>query len=244
MKTSIIVQARMTSTRLPGKVLMDVAGHPMLGQQIRRLKSCKLADEIIIATTVNAADDPIVHLADVEGVRWYRGSEQDVLSRYLGAARESRCSVVVRVTSDCPLIDSEETDKVISELIAHPSECDYAANVLDRKLPRGLDTEAMFIDTLERISRLATSLPAREHVTYLLHHERPELFLTRSVTHAIDNSDLRWTVDECSDLELIRRLYEELGLSDNHVPYPAIVEHVRSHPELQRINHHVAQKVI
>lgn len=242
MKTAIIVQARMTSTRLPGKVLMDVAGHPLLSQQIRRLKSIKLAEEIVIATTVNGDDDPIVRLADAEGVRWYRGSEQDVLSRYLGAARESNCAVVVRVTSDCPLIDPEETEKVIAELIAHPSTCDYAANVLERTLPRGLDSEAMYIDTLERIGRLATSPSAREHVTYYLHRERPDLFVTRSVTHPVDNSDLRWTVDEWADLELIRRLYERLGLGEAQVPYLDIIKFVRNNPELQRINHHVAQK--
>src|SRR6266849_2137746 len=112
----IIVQARMTSTRLPGKVLMNLAGRPMLAQQIRRLKRCREADEIVIATTTNASDDPIITVAEREGVRWFRGSEHDVLSRYVGAAHEARAEVVARITADCPLIDPEQTDAVITAI--------------------------------------------------------------------------------------------------------------------------------
>src|SRR5438045_4192115 len=125
MKRVIIVQARMTSTRLPGKILMDIAGKPMLAQQIRRLKHCRCVDDIVIATTTNATDDPVVALAETEGVGWFRGSESDVLSRYMGAAREANANIIVRVTSDCPLIDPELTDQVITALEAYSTECDY-----------------------------------------------------------------------------------------------------------------------
>lgn len=244
MKRVIIVQARMTSTRLPGKVLMDLAGRPMLVQQLRRLKGCRLADEIIVATTTNSIDDQVVSVAEAEGVRWYRGSEFDVLSRYLGAARESRAEVIIRVTSDCPLIDSEITDLVIQELEGHAAECDFAANVIERTFPRGLDTEALFLDTLERIGRLGTSEPAREHVTYFLHYERPDLFSKRSVTDQVNNSDLRWTVDTQEDMELVREIYVELDLDQRHMTYRSIVEHLRSHPHLLAINGHVMQKSV
>src|SRR4051812_43806198 len=110
MQRVVIVQARMTSTRLPGKVLMDLAGRPMLERQLERLERCARAVEIVLAVTTNVADDPLVDLARRRGVRFYRGSEQDVLSRYAGAARESAADLVARVTSDCPLIDPDETD--------------------------------------------------------------------------------------------------------------------------------------
>src|SRR5262249_34216934 len=121
MKRVIIVQARMTSTRLPGKVLMDLAGRPMLAQQLNRIKHCTAVDEIVVATTTNSTDEPIVELARQEGVAWFQGSEHDVLARFVGAARQTQADVVVRVTADCPLIDPHIIDTVIHELVSHPS---------------------------------------------------------------------------------------------------------------------------
>lgn len=242
MKRVIIVQARMTSTRLPGKVLMDLVGRPMLVQQLRRLKRCRLMDELVVATTVNAADDPIVQVARAEGVRRYRGSEQDVLSRYVEAAREAQAEVVVRVTADCPLIDPDVIDRVIQALLDGPGTCDYTSNVIERTYPRGLDTEAMFRDTLERLDRLARSPSAREHVTIFLLQEHPELFLTHSVRDAEDNADLRWTVDAEEDLAMVRRLYEELTIGERAVSYREVLAHVRAHPALAAMNAAVAQK--
>lgn len=231
MKRVIIVQARMTSTRLPGKVLMDLAGQPMLVQQLRRLKRCLLADEIVVATTTNGADDPVVTLADAEGVRWFRGSEHDVLSRYVGAARESNADVIVRITADCPLIDPGVTDRVIQELQSNYTVCDYASNVIRRTFPRGLDTEAFFRDTLERTHRLAQSAAAREHVTYFIYRERPDLFLHRSVIDTEDNSGLHWTVDTSQDMDMVRRMYDTLKLSEVFMSYPDIINYLRVHPD-------------
>jgi spore coat polysaccharide biosynthesis protein SpsF len=239
MRRVVVVQARMTSTRLPGKVLMDLAGRPMLERELERLADCRRADEIALAVTTNRDDDPLVALADRLGLRWHRGSEHDVLERYLGAAREADADVLVRVTSDCPLIDAGEVDAVIAALDA---QTDYAANVLERDLPRGLDTEVLWRDTLERTARMATSTPAREHVTWFIHSERPDLFLTRAVRRPYDAADLRWTVDTPEDLELARRLYAELDLARTRRPFPEILAHVRAHPELVAINAHVEQK--
>jgi spore coat polysaccharide biosynthesis protein SpsF len=236
MKRVIIVQARITSTRLPGKVLMDVAGKPMLVQQIGRLKQCVLADEIVIATTTNSADNPLVDLARQEGVGWFRGDEHDVLSRFVGAARQTRADVIVRVTADCPLIDPQVSDQVIGELLTHTSECDYASNVLQRTYPRGLDVEAFFLDTLLRMNRLAQFSQAREHVTVFLRSERPELFLCRSVEDEENNADLRWTVDNAADLDLVRTLYHTLDLAVHPLSYHEVVAHVRNHPELAAMN--------
>jgi spore coat polysaccharide biosynthesis protein SpsF len=241
MRTVVVVQARMTSTRLPGKVLMDLAGRPLLARQVDRLRACPDVDDIVIATTTNATDDALVALAEAAGVRWFRGSEDDVLSRYAGAAREAGADVVVRVTSDCPLIDPDELSAVI---VALTPEYDYAANILERRLPRGLDAEALWRDTLERTARLATSTPAREHVTWFCHTERPDLFLLRSVVRPFDAADLRWTVDTPEDLALVRRIFDALGLAEAPRPFSEILAHVRAHPELAAINAHVEQKRI
>jgi len=235
----VIVQARMTSTRLPGKVLMDLAGKPMLERQLERLARCERADEIMLATTTNATDDPLAELAARLDLRCHRGSEHDVLDRYAGAARAAAAGVVVRVTSDCPLIDPAETDLVIEALTP---KVDYAANVIERDLPRGLDVEALWRDTLERVDRMATSAPAREHVTYFIHSERPDLFACSAVRRPFDAADLRWTVDAPEDLELVRRLYDELGLAERPLPLADVIAHVRAHPELAALNAGVAQK--
>ncbi|HAM34787.1 MAG TPA: hypothetical protein DEB40_00925 [Elusimicrobia bacterium] len=242
MKRVIIVQARMTSTRLPGKVLMDLAGRPMLAQQLRRLRDCRRADALVVATTTNSSDDPVADIARAEGAQAFRGSETDVLSRYALAAREACADIVVRVTSDCPLIDSEQTDRVIQALEDSAGTCDYASNILPRTFPRGLDAEAFTREALERMNSLASSAPAREHVTYFLLKERPELFKTCSVVDAQDNSDLRWTVDTPEDLAMVRRIYLELGLDRKILPYREVLAYARAHPELSALNAGVPQK--
>jgi spore coat polysaccharide biosynthesis protein SpsF len=241
-RSVLIIQARLTSTRLPGKVLMDLGGRPMLERQVHRLQRCAEIDEIVIAVTTNPGDQPLVDLASRMGVRWYRGSEHDVLARYVGAAHEARADLIVRVTSDCPLIDAAETDVVVSALRQRRSVCDYASNHLERHLPRGLDAEALWADVLERIDRLATSAPSREHVTWFCYAERPDLFELHSVRRPFDADDLRWTVDTADDLTMVRRLYEDLGLGEREVSVAEIIAHVREHPELASINAHVRQK--
>lgn len=241
MRRVVIVQARMTSTRLPGKVLMDVVGRPLLERQIERLRRCRRTDEIVLATTGNPTDDPLADLAARLDLRCHRGSEHDVLGRYAGAARAASADLVVRVTADCPLIDPDETDVVIAALEQRPG-CDYAANVLERDLPRGLDVEALWRDTLERLDRMATSAPAREHVTYFCHTERPDLFALHAVRRPFDAADLRWTVDTPEDLSVVRALYEQLGLAERPLPLADVIAHVRAHPELAVLNAGVAQK--
>src|SRR4051794_6292360 len=227
MRRVVIVQARMTSTRLPGKVLADLAGKPMLERQLERLARCRHADEVVLATTTNADDDPIVALAERLGVGVHRGSEHDVLRRYAEAAEKFGADVIVRVTSDCPLIDPELTDAVIEAL---GSDADYASNALEPGLPRGLDTEALWRDALERSDRMATSVPAREHVTWHIHTEHPARFVLRSVPPPFAASDLRWTVDTPEDLALVRRVYNELGLAENHLGAGEVIAWMREHP--------------
>ncbi len=236
MRRVLILQARTGSSRLPGKILLDVAGRPMLAQQLRRLLRCRSLDEIVVATSLRNRDDFVVALARAEGVRWFRGDENDVLGRFLGAAREARADLIVRSTADCPLIDPEVADRVVETLStsagAGAGVGDYAANVLRRTFPRGLDTEALFRDVLERVARLARAPADREHVTLYLRRTRPDLFLLHSVEDAEDNSDLRWTVDTEADLAFVRAAYEACGLADEVVPYRRILAWVRSHPSL------------
>lgn len=240
MKRVCVVQARMGSTRLPGKVLRDLVGRPMLARQLERLATCRSLDEIVIATSTDSADDPIARMASGMGIDVVRGSNDDVLARVVQAARETRADVVVRVTADCPLIDPSITDRVVDELTTHQESCDYASNVVRRTYPRGLDVEALFVDTLQRLDRLAQTAEEREHVTITIRSGQPGIFLVRSVEDAADNSDLRWTVDEQRDFMLVHRLYEELDLGRVIAPYPEILQYVRDHPELVRLNQDVA----
>jgi spore coat polysaccharide biosynthesis protein SpsF len=235
MNVVAIIQARMNSTRLPGKVLLPLAGRPMLGCQIERMRRSTV-NEIVIATTTSSSDDGVVELARQERVGCFRGSEADVLSRYVGAARQYRADVVVRVTADCPLLDGEVLDRVVRDLLDNVSTCDYAANLLDRTYPRGLDVEAFFFDTLLRIDRLALSQASREHVTIVPRSERPERFLIRSVRDSEDNSDLRWTVDTREDFDAVRGLYDALNLAAEPVPYRRILQFVRTHPQYCRLD--------
>ncbi|MFT4034763.1 MAG: glycosyltransferase family protein [Patulibacter sp.] len=242
MRRVVIVQARMTSTRLPGKVLMELAGKPMLERQIERLRACQAVDEIAIATTDGPADDAIAALARRLDLPAIRGSEHDVLARYAQAAAATDADLVVRITSDCPLIDPGRVDAVIDALAQRRDRCDYASNTLERHLPRGLDCEALWRDVLERVDRIATSAPAREHVTWHIYAERPELFLLHAVRGGELGAELRWTVDTDADLALIRKLYDELGLADRIAPADEIVAYVRARPELAAINTHITQK--
>lgn len=224
MRRVIIVQARMGSSRLPGKVLADIDGRPMLAQQLRRLQECRSADDIVVATSTEPHDDPIVAVAEQAGARWFRGDEHDVLARYRAAAHEARADVVARITADCPLIDPGLTDQVIER--ASEGACDYASNVLRRTFPKGLDAEAFPADVLVRVSRLAVTKAAREHVTWFIYQERPELFLLSSVEDTRDHSHLRWTVDTPEDLEYVRQIYRRLGLSDRVLHYADMLQQV------------------
>ncbi len=237
-RVAAIVQARLGSSRLPGKVLADLAGDTMLARVVQRLRAARLVDQVVIATTNASNDDAIGVEADRRGVACFRGSEHDVLARYVGAARECGADTVVRITSDCPLIDPDVVDRVIGALTRSR---DYASNTHVRTYPRGLDVEAFHAGTLERIARLATSEAAHEHVTAFV-MERPALFSIRHVVAQSDDSDLRWTVDTPEDLALVRTLYERFELADRHVPYRALVAAIRANPALAAVNAHVVQK--
>jgi spore coat polysaccharide biosynthesis protein SpsF len=241
MKTVIIVQARMTSTRLPGKVLKKVLDKPLLEYQIERLRRVKLADEIVIATTANDTDQPILELCDRLSIPYYQGSEEDVLARYHEAAKMHQANVVVRVTSDCPLIDPEVIDKVIKFYIDHQTKYDYVSSSLEGSYPRGMDTEVFSFSTLHQAFLKATAQPDREHVTSFI-HKQPERYRLSQVAYSENQSYYRWTVDTPEDFELIQRIIEALYPQIPQFTLEDCLSLLKKHPDWSLLNAHIEQK--
>lgn len=208
MKKVAIIQARMSSKRLPGKVLMDLEGSPVLTHVINRATASATFDAVIVATSDDPSDDPIEERCERDGVLCFRGSLEDVLGRFAAAARAYDADVIGRLTADCPLLDPRVIKTVVESF--DPTAYDYASNVITRTYPKGLDTEVFSRSALERANREATSTEDREHVTrYFYTH--PELFRLRNVSQATDRSSLRWTLDTPEDWENIRSIYTRLG---------------------------------
>lgn len=231
----------MTSTRLPGKVLKEVMGKPLLEYQIERLKRVKEADEIIVATTINREDEPIVELCRKLNIPFYRGSEEDVLSRYYEAAEIHKAEIVVRVTSDCPIIDPEVVEKVIKAYKENKDQYDYVSNTIERTYPRGMDTEVFSFQVLKEAHLNAKIPEEREHVTLYI-YKRPEKFKIGSVKYIKNESHHRWTVDTEEDLRLIAEIIKELYPKNPHFTLEDCLELMRQKPELMEINRHIKQK--
>ncbi|MCS7002315.1 MAG: glycosyltransferase family protein, partial [Dehalococcoidia bacterium] len=204
-----VIQARLDSSRLPGKVLADIGGQPMLWRVVSRVQRATLLDRVIVATSQDPSDDPIAAFCAQRGVPCVRGSKTDVLDRYVQAARWAGAETIVRVTADCPLVDPAVIDRVVAEYLASGAE--YVSNVLSHTYPDGLDLEVFAMDALLRSAAVATLPAEREHVT--LHLRTSGLFTTRGVEqHQYPQArHHRWTVDEPQDLELIRAIYRRFG---------------------------------
>ncbi len=223
MKVGAVIQARTGSTRLPAKVLKKMCGKPILSHVIDRAKACKLLDEIIIATTVNPADDRVVEIAVSEGVKTFRGSETDVLARYYGAAKENGLDVIVRITSDNPLLDFEVIDRIISKLIEEKA--DYSCNNMPPSFPYGLDVECFTYAALEDAFLNAVEPREREHVTpYIREHQK---FRRVNVLNENDESKLRWTVDTQEDFDYVNQIYEALYEKNRLFTRVEIMEHLK-----------------
>ena len=229
-----IIQARMGSNRLPGKVMLDISGKPMLWHVINRVKHSKNIDNIVVATTNLTEDKQIIQLADAMGVYCYAGSENDVLDRYYQAALKYGGDVIVRVTADCPLIDPEIIDNAIEFFLTH--EFDFVGNTINPTYPDGLDTWVFSFDALKMAWEQASLSSDREHVTtYII--KNPNLFKNKSYEHNVDLSEMRWTVDEQRDLEFVREVYTELYARTNKVFYMKdVLELLDRRPELTRLN--------
>jgi spore coat polysaccharide biosynthesis protein SpsF len=242
MKVVAIIQARMGSTRLPGKVLMDLAGESMLARVVNRCSRAATLHEVAVAATTQPADEAIARLCAERGWPCFRGSEDDVLDRYERAAETCNADAVVRITSDCPLIEPAIIDRTVREFLKRRPDADYACNFLpDRTFPRGLDVEVIGRDALNRAWREDRNPAWREHATeYVLHH--PELFRIHGVTNDRDYSHQRWTVDKAEDLAFVRRIYGHFG--HDRFSWLDVLGILAEHPDWSDINADVQQKVV
>lgn len=241
MKIIAIVQTRSGSSRLPGKVLEGLAGQPMLARVVNRTRRAKTLDTVVVATTTQSADDIIVRLCKERDWPYFRGSEEDVLDRYYRAAVAFKADTIVRITSDCPLIEPEIIDRVVNEFLSYYPEAQYVTNALIRTFPRGLDVEVMSFDTLRKAWQEDDNPAWREHVTtYVCHH--PEKFKIRNIINDKDYSYMRWTVDTVEDLAFVRKIYEHF--QNDAFTWREALHLLEIHPKWLEINRHIQQKVV
>jgi spore coat polysaccharide biosynthesis protein SpsF len=218
----------MSSSRLKGKVLLDVKGRPMLSRQVERIRRAETISKIIIATSADPSDDPIEELADSEQLEVFRGSLDNVFSRFRKISKASVEPDFVRLTGDCPLTDPSVIDKVVREHLN--SEADYTSNTLIRTYPRGLDVEIFRSSALEKLEKCGLSNLELEHVT-LGFHARASLFSLQNVCDLGDNSSLRWTVDTEQDFKFVAWVYGSLLDLDPTFDSDMIYSLLARHPD-------------
>ena len=233
MKTLAVVQARMGSTRLPGKVMADVGGVPMIGRLLDRVQATQGIDDLVVATTTNREDDLLAAWLSDASIPCYRGSCNDVLDRFVQAAKGREAELIVRVTADDPLKDPEITSQLI-EIIKADRTLDYASNTLEPTWPEGLDIEVVRLSALQHAHREARLRSDREHVTTYIWN-RPKIFRLHNLSWHRNLSHWRWTVDKPADLELVRHIFSRFA-EHPLVGYEEIVEWLEQHPELVAIN--------
>ncbi len=235
-----IIQARMGSTRLPGKSLLDLAGAPLLARVIERMQHCQTLDGLVLATTDQPEDAALVDLALDMGVAVYRGSVDDVLDRFVHAARLADAALIVRITADDPFKDPAVTDHAVRLWLERPDQLDYVSNTLEPTYPEGLDIEVFTRDALERAAAEARLPSEREHVTpYIWKH--PDRFRVLNFKHDRDLSHLRWTVDYPQDLAFARAVYERLYRPGQVFLMDDILALLEREPELARLNAGIAR---
>lgn len=229
----------MGSTRLPGKVLKDLCGATVLARVVNRTRRATLLDEIVVATTVKPADEAIVQECERLSVACFRGDEADVLDRYCRAAQHFSAEVIVRITSDCPLIDPKIIDKTVRAFLEERP--DYASNTCVPTYPRGLDTEVMTLAALQLACANAIHPYQRSHVTPYI-YENPKKFRILSVMGDKDNSAHRWTVDTPEDLEFVLAVYSRFR--DDRFLLSDVLKLMEREPQLAEINRDVKQKSV
>jgi spore coat polysaccharide biosynthesis protein SpsF len=240
-----VIQARMGSERMPGKVAEPIAGLPMLAQVIARVRRARSLSQVAVATATGPADDTVAEIARQAGAPCFRGSESDVLDRFLGAARQFGADVVVRICGDCPLIAPSVIDETVARHLREGA--DYTDNCrLVKSYPRGLDVEVVSAEALAIAARDGHSPPDREHVTFYLYHSRPDRFRIATVEaeDAWHRPELRFTVDVPEDLALMRAIYDRLYHPHHYVDTLDAIELLDREPELAAINAHVEQKLV
>lgn len=233
MKVVAIIQARMGSSRLPGKMLMKLGNKPTFLHVVDRVRECKTVNEIILATTVSAMDDSLTKLAHENSTHVFRGDENDVLDRYYQAAKEVKAEVVVRITGDCPLIDPTMIDVVVQKFIEANGKYEYVSNIHPPTFPDGLDVEVFSFAALEKAWNEARLPSEREHVTPYI-WKNATLFPAFSVTNEKDYSQERWTLDTQEDLDFLQMVIQEIG--ERKLGWIEIANLIDEHPEWKNIN--------
>lgn len=237
------IEARMSASRLPGKVMFPILGKPMLERMIERVKRAKLVDQIVVATTKNRDDDAIVTLAKKLKTGWFRGSEDDVLGRVLGAAEKYRGSIIVELTGDCPLIDPAHIDEGVRLFLS--GKYDYVANDnIVQAVPRGFDVQVFSVQKLKDVDALTDDRRVHEHVS-LYFYEHPKKFRLQSFGPPIAKrrTDIRLTVDTEKDLELVRRIFRLLYPKKHDFDYQDVIDLLTKHPLMLEINRDIDQKI-
>ncbi len=237
----VILQARMTSTRLAAKVLMKICNKPVIYHVIERLKYCKKIDDVILAIPDTSENDALAEYAMKIGCHYARGSEHDVLSRYLQAAKKFDVTDIIRVTADCPLIDPVLVDFMVEYYLT--KNVDYVAIDVDKYFPRGLDAEIFSYATLQKVDKEAKQNYEREHVTpYIYGH--PELFEIKflEAEKKLTRPEIRLTVDTQEDFNLVKCIFDNLYDKDKMFYAADVIDFLDSHPELLVINKDITQK--
>jgi spore coat polysaccharide biosynthesis protein SpsF len=235
-----IVQARFGSTRLPGKIFKPLADKPMIWHVVDRLSYTKMLDKIVIATTTLFEDNQVEQFCNINNISFYKGSSNDVLSRYYQTAKNYNAEIVIRVTSDCPVIDPVIIDAMLKQFIQE-DHIDYLSNTLERTFPRGLDAEIFTFAALEKTFNEAKLDYEHEHVTPYIYNN-PELFTIKNYANETDLSSYRWTVDTSEDFRFIEEIYNSLYKKDKIFLCKDILQLIEKHPELTKINQDIKQK--
>jgi spore coat polysaccharide biosynthesis protein SpsF len=226
----------MTSERLPGKVLLEISGKPVLWHVVARLRGSKLIEKFVVATTTNVEDVPIIKLCNEMGIGAYAGSEEDVLDRYYKAAKQYGAKVIVRVTADCPLIDPQIVDRVIQYYLENKDKFDYVSTNHPTTFPDGMDTEVFSFEALEKAWKKARKQYQREHVTPYI-WDQPEKFKIGNVENDEDLSTKeRWTLDYKEDFEFISAVYANLYKEGEIFSMQDVLNLLKKKPELRDIN--------
>jgi len=237
-----IVQARMGSTRLPGKTLIEIEGKPLLEHVINRIRYSKTIDDIIIATTTGPEDKAIVSMAEKLHVATYTGSSDDVLDRFYQAASLFSAKKIVRITADDPFKDPKVIDEIVNYFFSHP-ELDYVSNTIEPSYPVGIDVEVFSYEALKTSWQEAESFRDREHVTPYIWCN-PSLFKVANYKHTQQLSHLRWTIDTKEDLQMTREVYKKLYVEDEIFNMNDILQLINKHPHISDINSGVEQLTI
>lgn len=242
MNIVVVCQARLSSTRLPRKVLLPLAGEPLIQRFMERVSRAKLASGCVVATTTDATDDTLADLCIQKGFEVYRGHPTDLLDRHYKTGLEYNADVVVKIPSDCPLIDPMVIDRVLAEFLAHEDKADFVSNLHPATYPDGNDVEVMTMDALTMAWKNARRPYEREHTTPWLWDANDSVRCLNVVLEGGRDYSMshRWTIDYAEDYTFLRAVYQELYPANKHFTVEDVLALVRAHPEIEAINAHLA----